>query len=76
MSGRLRRWPLAVLIAVDQLANALALGNEDDTLSSRAWKAKTKGRAWGRAAVAIIDPLFAALGQPDHCRRSAEWDET
>ena len=73
--SRLRRWPLAVAIAVDQLANALLMGNEDDTLSSRAWKAREKGRRWGFVAVAIIDTLFGLLGQQDHCRMSAEWDE-
>lgn len=73
--GRLRRWPLAVLIALDQLANAILLGSEDDTISSRAWKAKLKGRAWGKIAVPIIDGLFVHLGQLNHCQLSAEWDE-
>ena len=69
--GRLRRWPKAVLISVDQLVNALAMGSEDDTISSRAWKAKAKGRAWGRFAVRIIDSIFGR----GHCERAAEWDE-
>lgn len=73
--SRLRRWPLAMLIALDQLANAILLGNEDDTISSRAWKAKMKGRAWGHVAVAVIDAAFRILGQRDHCQSSAEWDE-
>ncbi len=73
--SRLKRWPMAVLIAIDQLANAILMGNEDDTISSRAWKAKTKGRLWGRIAVPIIDAIFLPLQGPDHCRLSAEWDE-
>jgi hypothetical protein len=71
VSNRLRRWPLAVLLAIDQLANALAMGSEDETISSRAWKAKVKGKAWGRAAVWVIDALFGR----DHCARSVELDE-
>lgn len=73
--SRLKRWPLAVLIAVDQLANALLMGSEDDTISSRAWKAKVKGRTWGKIAVPIIDALFRPLQGPGHCEKSAEWDE-
>ena len=75
MSERLKRWPLSVLIALDQLLNAVAMGGPDDTISSRSWKAKIKGKAWGHVAVAIIDTAFQFIGQPDHCRQSAEWDE-
>lgn len=74
--SRLRRWPLAVLIAVDQLANAILMGNEDDTISSRSWKAYEKGRPWARVAVPVIDLIFLPFGGPGHCRRSAERDET
>ena len=75
MSQRLRRWPLSVLIAVDQLLNAVAMGGPDDTISSRSWKAKIKGKLWGRIAVRVIDTAFQLIGQPDHCRQSDEWDE-
>jgi hypothetical protein len=73
--SRLTRWPKAILIAVDQLANAVAMGSEDDTISSRAWKAKVRGKGWGKAGVAIIDALFLYIDGPNHCERSAEWDE-
>lgn len=73
--SRLRRWPKAVLIAVDQLANAILMGNEDDTISSRAWKAYEKGRPWARVAVPVIDFLALPFDGPNHCRRSVERDE-
>lgn len=69
--SRLTRWPKAVLIAVDQLANALLLGNEDDTISSRCWKAHEKGRPWAMVAVPVIDFFLGA----NHCRNSVERDE-
>ena len=70
-----QRGPIRILIAVDQLANALLWGCEDETLSSRAWKARAKGKRWGRIAVPIIDAVFRLAEQDAHCELSAEWDE-
>jgi hypothetical protein len=78
MTNRLKRLPMEVLIALDQLASALTLGSADETLSSRAWKAKLKGKLKGRIAVPIIDAFFyvITLGrQTHHCRDSVERDE-
>ena len=71
--SRLRRWPKAILIAIDQLANAICLGSEDETISSRCWRAKLAGKRWGAALVAVIDamPWFGR----DHCRRSWEAEQ-
>lgn len=56
----------AVLIAVDQLANALLAGWPDETMSSRAWRWEQDGvRAWPRC---LIDRLF--FWEPNHCRAS------
>ena len=45
-----------VLIAVDQLANALLAGWPDETLSSRAWRWHVGGlRSW---PCTLIDSLF------------------
>lgn len=56
----------AVLIAVDQLVNALLAGWPDETLSSRAWRWEQGGvRAWPRR---IIDRLF--FWEQDHCYQS------
>lgn len=62
----------SVLIAFDQLVNALADGWPDETLSSRAWRWSVSGkRDWPRN---IIDTLFfldrdAGKG---HCELSCE----
>lgn len=56
----------AVLIAVDQLANALLSGWPDETMSSRAWRWEQDGvRSWPRR---LIDRLF--FWEPNHCRES------
>lgn len=55
-----------VLIAVDQLANALLAGWPDETISSRAWRWEQDGvRAWPRR---LIDRLF--FWEPNHCHES------
>ena len=56
----------AVLIAADQLVNALLAGWPDETLSSRAWRWEQNGiRAWPRR---IIDRLF--FWEKQHCYQS------
>lgn len=56
----------AVLIAVDQLVNALLCGWPDETLSSRAWRWARDGvRKWPRR---LIDALF--FWESGHCRES------
>jgi hypothetical protein len=58
------RWLLQVLIALDQLANALLGGWADETLSAHAHRA---GWGWRRRA---INAVF--FWQSDHCRSSYE----
>lgn len=62
-------WLLQVLIALDQLANALIPGGwADETLSSRAHRMRVKGqRYWGWTARAI-DALF--FWQRAHCAQA------
>ena len=56
----------AVLIAADQLVNALLAGWPDETLSSRAWRWEQNGvRSWPRR---FIDRLFS--WEQDHCYQS------
>ena len=58
----------SVLIAIDQLVNALLAGWPDETLSSRAWRWEKNGRrSWPRRA---IDLIF--FMEKDHCRNSFE----
>ena len=56
--------PLNFLIALDQLANTLAGGWPDETLSSRAARLQNKSKAWAMTRKAI-DTLF--FWQPGHC---------
>lgn len=57
-----------ILIALDQLMNALAGGWPDETLSSRCWRWDASGkRTWPRKTV---DGLF--FWDRNHCRESYE----
>lgn len=56
----------AVLIAADQLVNAMLAGWPDETLSSRAYRWEQNGvRSWPRR---FIDRLF--FWEQDHCYQS------
>lgn len=63
-----RAWTLAV--GYDQLANAAFGGSEDETISSRAYKASLKGQRWGCVLCRFLDWLTK-----DHCKNSVERDE-
>ena len=63
-----RAWRIAV--GFDQLANVAANGDEDETISSRAEKARRKGRRWGCVLCRVLDWL-----DKDHCKNSIELDE-
>lgn len=57
-----------ILIAVDQLVNALFNGWPDETISSRAWRWEKNGkRSWPRK---LIDCVF--FWDKGHCRESYE----
>lgn len=60
---------LQVLIAIDQLANAILWGYADETLSSRAYRHAEikKDRRW---PMVIIDHLF--FWQDQHCKQAYE----
>lgn len=58
-------WVQQVLIAVDQLINAIFGGWCDETLSSRAWRMDRAGKPWGRITRPLIDSLF--WFQREHC---------
>lgn len=59
-----RAWVMAV--AHDQLANASANGDPDETLSSRAHRARTEKRGWGCVLCRLLDWIDS-----NHCRDSA-----
>ena len=57
-----------ILIALDQLANAVCAGHADETLSARAWR-KREVQPW-KTLRPVIDGLF--FFDPAHCRTSYE----
>ena len=54
-----------ILIAIDQLANALLGGWSDETISSRCWRMRNASRFWQKM-LSGIDWLFGA----GHCEAS------
>lgn len=59
-----------ILISIDQLANTILGGNEDETISSRAAKAKLAGKKWGCVLCKLLDKF-----DKNHCVKSIEMDE-
>ncbi|WP_454752143.1 hypothetical protein [Cupriavidus necator] len=66
----MRRYLWNLLISLDQLANTVAGGSPDETISSRAGKAMQQGRRWG-----CILCRFLHWFDHDHCAKSIEPDE-
>lgn len=64
----MRRYLLNLLIALDQLANAVLLGDPDETISSRVAK-RAHRRGW-----VVIARLLEAI-DPGHLKRAIEPDE-
>lgn len=62
-----RAWQLSV--SFDQLGNAATNGDPDETISSRAGKARLLGRRWGCVLCKLLDAL-----DKDHCARFIELD--
>lgn len=59
-----------IAVAIDQLFNTLVNGSEDETISSRAYKAALNGERWGCVLCRFLDWL-----DKNHCEQSVEWDE-
>lgn len=58
-----KAWRIA--IGYDQLANVAANGHEDETISSRAARARDRGKRWGCILCQWLDRI-----DPDHCNKS------
>lgn len=58
-----RAWKIA--IGYDQLANATFGGNPDETISSRAGRARLAGERWGCVLCGFLDRL-----DPRHCDKN------
>jgi len=59
-----------ILISIDQLVNTIFNGYPDETISSRAAKAKRKNKRWGCLLCRFLD-----IFEKDHCEKSIELDE-
>lgn len=58
-----------LLIALDQLLNTIAFGDPRETVSSRADKARMKGKLWGCVLCKLLSKV-----QKNHCQKSLEPD--
>lgn len=56
------RYVLNVAVAVDQLANAILVGDPHASISSRAYRATLRGKRWACVLCRLLDRI-----QPDHC---------
>lgn len=68
----LGRYILNVLIAIDQLGNALLLGDPDHTISGRLGRSSRAGCKWCRWFCLLLSKLDPRDG--DHCINSIEAD--
>jgi hypothetical protein len=65
MSRLAHRYVLSVLIALDQLVNALFGGYADETVSFRAATARKRGERWGCVLCKLLDWI-----DPNHCSKT------
>jgi hypothetical protein len=63
------KYATQLLIAIDQLGNALLGGWADETISARAWRRSPHSKRWACARWGI-DALF--FWQEDHCMKAYE----
>lgn len=69
----MQNYVLQILIAIDQVFNAILGGYADETLSARAWRTEQKGRIFGKFFRPLID--FVLFVQPDHCFKAYEAEQ-
>lgn len=60
---------LNLLIALDQLANAILVGASDETLSARAFRTEQSGKIFGRFFRPLIDGLLWVF-EREHCKKA------
>ncbi len=66
----LRKWFWNILIAIDQLGNAIFAGDPQETISSRAGKARNEDKPWGNVLCPVLDWI-----DPNHCATSIDSSE-
>lgn len=62
-------WIKQILIAIDQLFNALLYGWADETLSSRAWRKHKNNMFWYNLYI-LIEVIF--FFEKNHCKSAYE----
>ncbi len=68
--GALKERMLHILIALDKLIYqliTLGYGSGWDTISSASYRMEQKGRLVGKLSRPVIDGIFSALGDKNHC---------
>lgn len=63
----MRRYLWNFLVSIDQLLNTILGGDPDETVSSRAAKARDSGKKWGKVVCSVLDRI-----DPEHCEESKE----
>lgn len=74
---KIKKYVFNILISFDQLGNAVAGGDPDETISSTLGKLKRSehGRIpWSRPLARILDMLLDRIDK-NHCMKSIEEDE-
>lgn len=56
-----------LLVAIDELVNAITLGDRDETISSRAGKARDEGKEWG-----CVLCRFLNIFDDGHCTKAVD----
>ena len=77
MPQEYKSWPVAVLVAIDQLGNAIAGGNPDSTISARVgyFSARANlGKGYWKSLEAIINFMFFPIDGPKHCYQAWQAD--
>ena len=78
MSHEYRSWPVAVLVAIDQLGNAIAGGNPDATISARVGyfsEMANRAKSYWKSLESIIDFAFFPIDGPKHCYQAWQADK-
>jgi len=79
LAAAIRLYFLNVLVAIDQLISTIALGDPDETISSRLGKAvrgdfgRFQAIFWLPLAK-LVDLIFLPFDGPNHCARHIEED--
>lgn len=70
MWTRFKAYVKRVLVAFDMFWNVVLLGHPDETISTRAGRARDHGKLWGRILADVLDKL-----QPQHVELARVHDE-